>query len=455
MGLQLSMYWIPLAMLAGLGARYLHRGSAWVLGLATVAFWVFYATLSGGMDTQSWAVAVAIAAGMLAVIVFAVPQNRRSQAPQQLALSSQSESRLSTPTDWVASDGHSESVAANESALGPIGSIVAVPREFDQWLSSHRDLADPWPDFGEFVRATLLACCSASQIKAYRLLSSDDTTLLPMHETSPKEHDFPPLRQGIRGYVATSGKSFYKDDQANDSIHELAGLSDESCAWCFSIQEHDRLIGVIQVGELTDSSIATRTRLRLMEGMISLCWGALTEACRSRLAVDMDSVAGVLTPEAFLGTADAALSDSYAKNEPVAIVTFNVEGLRRLNDHGRWEIAKDAIRRISEILRVRIRENDCAGFFDGSRFIVMLVRVEPELASLIVKEIQGHIATMIKSLGDPGDQLNVRCGLAGSGTRQPPLGTLISRASLIVSEARKQGVGLLACADEVSEVNAS
>jgi GGDEF domain-containing protein len=446
------MYWIPLAMLTGLGARHLQRASAWALGLCAVAFWVFFATLSGGMDSEVWAIAVAIAAGMLAVIVFAVPRTRRLGSREPLTPSSRSKSPSATPVDSELFGGPGVSVGANGDEVGPIGSIAAVPRDFDRWLSSHRDLADPWPDFGEFVRATLLACCGASQIKAYRLLSPDDSTLLPMHETSPKEHDFPPLRSGIRGYVATSGKSFYKDNQANDSVHELAGLSDETCAWCFSVQEHDRLIGVIQVGVLADSSIAARHRLQLLEGMVSLCWGALTEACRSRLAVDTDSVAGVLTSEAFLSIAGTALSESYARNEPVAVATFNVEGLRRLTDQGRWEIAQDAIRRISEILRERIREDDRAGFFDGSQFIVMLVRVEPELAGLIVRKIQSHIATMIKSLGNPGDQLNVRCGLAGSGTGQPTLGALVSRASSIASEARSLGVNLLVCTYESSGV---
>ncbi|MCA9253428.1 MAG: hypothetical protein KDA54_20035, partial [Phycisphaerales bacterium] len=62
MGLQLSMYWIPLAMLSGLGARYLRRPSAWALGLASVGFWVFSAVVMGGLETQASAIAVSLAA---------------------------------------------------------------------------------------------------------------------------------------------------------------------------------------------------------------------------------------------------------------------------------------------------------------------------------------------------------------------------------------------------------
>ncbi len=448
MSLQLSMYWIPLAMLSGLGARYMHRAGAWGLGLAAVVFWVFCAVIMGGLDTESSAIAVALAAGALAVVVFSMPRIERA-----VFLKAAGASLVDVPLSGDAPD---RGAAANTPSrvddrtedVGPIDSIVDVPQRFDRWLSHHRDLADPWPDFGEFVRATLLACCGASQIKAYRLLSPDDNTLIPLHATAPKEIDFPPLRSGIRGYVVTSGKSFYQNDRANDSIHELAGLTGSPCAWCFSIQVQGRLSGVIQVGELEESELAARHRLRLLEGTISLCWNALAEACRSRVANETDSVAGVLTPESFLNKAGRELSASYAKNEPVAVVSFNVEGLRRLTDNGDWDVARDAIRRISDIVRERIRGNDCAGFFDGSRFVVMLVSVDGELASLIARKIQSHIKTMISSLGDPGDQLCVRAGLASSGAGQLALDTLISRSVSILTEARQRGLGLLACTDD-------
>ena len=447
MGLQLSMYWIPLAMLSGLGARYLRRPSAWALGLASVGFWVFSAVVMGGLETQASAIAVSLAAGALAIVVFSMPRFVRPEMHRTaIAASSQTER-------GSVADPKSDSATRAEE-VGPIESIVAVPRQFDRWLTQHRDLADPWPDFGEFVRATLLACCGASQIKAYRLLSPDDHTLLPLHETAPKENDFPPLRAGIRGYVVTSGKSFYRDDKSNDSIHELAGLIQGACAWCFSVHVQDNLIGVIQVGELANTEIAARHRLRLMEAMVSLCWGSLTEACRSRLADETDSVAGVLTPEAFLTKAGHTMAASYAKNEPVSVVNFNVEGLRRLTDNGRWDIAKDAIRRISEIIRERVRENDCAGFFDGSTFVVLLVSVDAELASLIVRKIQSHIVDTIKSLGDPGNQIDVRCGLASSGAQRPSLDALLSRAASISTEARKLGLAMLACTDEANGVAA-
>ncbi len=451
MSLQLPLYWVSLAMLAGLGARHLTRKSAWMLGLAAIAFWVFSAVVFGGMDSQSQSIAVAIAAGGLAMTVFVTP--RAGVTVSDTSLQQASDEDAIEPDNPAAKQQHPS--RESEEEIGAVGSIASVPRDFDRWLSTHRDLADPWPDFGEFVRSTLLACCGASQIKAYRLLSASESTLLPLHETAPKDHDFPPLRSGIRGYVATSGKNFYEDDEANDSIHELAELGDESCAWCFAVQVNGHPIGVIQVGELSNAGLSGRQRLVLMEGMISLCWIALTEACRSRVADETDSVAGVLTSEAFLNAASRALSTAHTNSEPAAIVCFEVEGLRRLTDSGNWEIAKDAIRRVSEIIRERIREDDLAGFFDGSRFVVMLARVDAELASLIVKKIQGYINEMLVALGEPANVLFVRCGLIGSSECQPAVHEFVSAAIMATNEARKQGQNLLIHSEETCGVNLS
>ncbi len=448
MGIQLLITWLPLAMVVGLGARFLGRGASRGLGGLIVACWVLLSMLSGAMDLQGPAIGVAMAAGALALILFAVPRNASkdgrnsiSTLNRQSGLSSASHAKR----DLVAS------ISADKNAESSVDSIVKVAGEFDQWLSTHRELADPWPDFGEFVRVAVHRCFGATQIKAYRLLSKDDSTFLPLHETAPKEFDFPPLRSGIRGHVATSGSNFYGDDQ-NDSVRELTGTSDESCAWCFGIRMHGAPIGVIQVGQLDDTVRAERHHLQMMECVISLCWMALTEACRSRLASTIDSVAGVLTSEAFLSVAGSDMSELYAKSEPVSIASFNVEGLRRLTDQGKWERAKDAIRRASEIIRDRTREDDHAGFFDGSRFIVMLARVDCELATLISQKIQRYIADMFKTIGEPNEQLGIRCGLASSGEDQASLHVLISQASAVAAEARRQGRDLMAFADVADEV---
>ncbi|NOX59996.1 MAG: diguanylate cyclase [Planctomycetes bacterium] len=332
-------------------------------------------------------------------------------------------------------------------------SIANAPQRFNEWLDAHRDLADPWPDFGEFVRATLLACCGASQIKAYRLLSADDTTFFPLHETAPKEKDFPPVRSGILGHVASSGLSHYADDFDGSTAGTSTG--DESCAWCFAVHFRGGAIGVIQVGELPASSSSARLHLQLVEGVVALCWSTLTEACRSRLADHTDPVAGVLTPAAFVDIAGRSVREAYTKNEPVAVVSFNVEGLRRLTDRGEWEAAKDAVGRVSEILRARIRDDDCAGFFDGSRFIVLLRRVDEELARLIVKKIHTCATSTFSELGRAGEGVGLRCGLATSGSAHLPLRVLIARAGASCTSAREQGTHLSVDSGEAERVGAS
>ena len=320
--------------------------------------------------------------------------------------------------------------------------VVDAISDFDNWLAANRQRPDPWPDFGEFVRSILHRTCQAKHIRAYRLLTTDDEQLYPLRLIEPEEHDFPSARAGIVGHVVTTAKSYYAGDPAQGDLVDSLAVQSEAdvprCAWCFAVRLRGQTIGVVRASEMDAALLAERNRLRVIEGIITLCWTALTEMCRSRLAGHTDPISGVLTHRAFTEAAERALGESYSQSEPVALVNVNLGGLRTLADSGQWDLANQMVFKVSSLLQVRIRQDDEIGVFDGSRFLLLLRRVDSELAMLIVRQLMDKLTDLCGNQAHMGKVFSVRCGVAGSGLHQPTLRTLISRATANCQEACRQ-----------------
>ncbi len=92
-----------------------------------------------------------------------------------------------------------------------------------------------------------------------------------------------------------------------------------------------------------------------------------------------------------------------------------------------------------------MRLDDRSGRFDGSRFVLLLRRVDSELASLIVAQLMSRLETLCGDEARWGVKLSARCGVAGSGTEQPDLQTLVSRALIQGRRARLEDLSV--CSD--------
>jgi GGDEF domain-containing protein len=158
------------------------------------------------------------------------------------------------------------------------------------------------------------------------------------------------------------------------------------------------------------------------------------------LAGDIDPVSGVLSHQAFMDAATRALDESYQNDEPVALVNICVEGLRRLHDGNRWELATELLTEISSALTKRMRRDDQIGVLDGTRFFILIRRVDSELATLIIRQMMERLASICSDSQRWGAPLQVRCGVAGSGIGKPGLRELVERACENAKTARQRNL---------------
>lgn len=433
---KLLVYWFPLVLAVGFAATLVGRTRGRVVGALAGLYWIMLAVTF--TDGRVWSDPLG-SMWMLAGATVIVWVGFWMGSPQSTGACVSAANECDTPDP-------------GDDEWGPSDLVADLAGRFDEWLSANRHHADPWPDFGEFMRTALYTGAGARHVRAYRVIDGGDE-LYPLRLTDPGEADFPSPRGGIIGHVVTSGRAYYANDPAQgDLVTKLAAHSRDRCVWCFPVRYQSRTVGVVTIGEAPADQLANRGWLRALESLIQMCWATMAESCLGRLAGHVDPVAGVMTYQAFTDATETATREAYRNSEPVVFVHISIGGIRNLYDAGRWSAANKAIAAVSQALRERIRHDDEVGVYEASQFMLMLRRVDSELATLIVEQLVERLCEIC------GDQdrwqvpLSVHCGVAGSGVKTPSVRDLLVKAMNNSRLARERSVPIVSDLAALAEV---
>lgn len=432
MALALILPWFPVVLAVGIAGRLLGQPRGLVVGVLCGVFWIVLVHASEGsvLWQNPWAV-VSILVGAAAIAMVG-------------AWAGSAGLPAGSPPPVMATDRTREPESdADRSGTG-LAELSGILARFDDWLEPYRSArdGDPWPDFGEFIRTALFQSCRAAHVRPYRV-ANENRDLVPLRNPDPLAADAClSARQGVVGHVVTTGRMFIAGDpRQGELVHRLAAGS-EPVAWCFAVSHGNQRLGAVVVGQLDINPQRHRPLLEASARVIGQCWAMLSETVRSRQAIDADPVSGLPTREAFLQLAGGALRESYAQGEPAAVAIVAVEGLRELNDTGRWELADELVRDVAGCLRNKLRTDDRVGRFDDSRFVVLLRRVDSQLGALIVEQLLGRLQSRVEDPTRWRASLTVRFGLSGSGATRPELKELVSAALSQCTRARIEGLAL-------------
>jgi GGDEF domain-containing protein len=315
---------------------------------------------------------------------------------------------------------------------------------FHLWLAENEDQPSLWSSFDQLVREMLTERLGATRIRCYHVRPGCEM-LLTMSQTAratvPKG---PGLREGVFGHVATTGKEFVAADPSHGPLlDDLAASSGEDWAWVAPIRQNGVTVGILAVGQLLDPTLLTAEVRQTVGQLVSLFWQHVACLERLRVAQRTDKASGVLTRNDFFTLGRHALAESYHDNEPVVVAVLALEGLRRLDDTGRWRERDALIERLGHLLARRVRSDDLLGRFADDRFVVLLRRLDSGLGRLIAQKMLTTASECVAQLGVAGTQTRLRVGLVGSAFGQPPLEDLLVAAFEALERARKEGVSII------------
>ena len=428
----LAFEWVLMMIVAGVAGRWRGLLSGGIVAACCAGFWVALFLVigheTGNLNTGSIGI---LTAGALAILGIAAGTGRHAGRPKPPP---------------VAATGRDTAPRTNPppSDVRRLGEAL---QQFDDWLERYRHDADPWPEFDEFLRSLLHQHCGAVRVKPYRVLSEGDAPVPLRAAESAHTNDFVLTPDGVMGYILRTGQSWLADDPAcRAEVPDAAATGHGPIAWAFPVRQAGNTIGAVTVGELpapAENADRFRDLLRTMELLVSQCWTMLLEVCRSRVGATTDPASGLLTLTAFTEAAERVWNEARRRGEPMAVLVIAAEGLRTLEEGGRWTQAGLLVSRAGNLLALRCRENDLLARFDESRFLMLLRRVDLDLAALIANELLQKLTAATADV--PNSRLvRFRGGIAiGAGAR-PDLGNLISQAVEQCHLARRRDLPLLA-----------
>src|SRR2546422_1080477 len=115
-------------------------------------------------------------------------------------------------------------------------------------------------------------------------------------------------------------------------------------------------------------------------------------ARRLRLLSVTDALTGLANYRQLIGVLEAEIRRSQRTERPFAVLFFDVDGLKRINDRHGHLVGSRALCRLAEVLHVSCRAVDTAARFGGDEFAVVLPETDEEEARRVGERVLERLA---------------------------------------------------------------
>ncbi|MGD8450421.1 MAG: diguanylate cyclase [Phycisphaerae bacterium] len=342
------------------------------------------------------------------------------------------------------------------------------------------DVAD-MTEFAGFLRNALRVRLGAEGARLYRV-SADGELLEPVCPDAGSREEWPSRRLGLIGHVVATGRVYVEgDDGQGELIAELAaGVDDEAAdgpadaqrwAWLLPLRTDRRTCALITVDRVDSVRAGVASMAHAVRNELELFWAHVRGQRALARHGRLDAQSGLLNRTELLARLPEAVATALNEHQPLVMLVLAVEGLRGLDDNGRWVERDAAIRRISRTLRQKVRQDDIAGRFSDEHFVVILRQLDSALGTVVAEKLMEAVRTAV--LDVPENVLPtvsmvcksdntpcVRVGLAGltpsastdddvaeteNGSAESPIGSkdaqlLLTRALGLLAYARQQRI---------------
>ena len=108
-----------------------------------------------------------------------------------------------------------------------------------------------------------------------------------------------------------------------------------------------------------------------------------------------------------------ALNDSFRSKQPLSVVMFDLDHFKRINDNFGHTAGDEVLRRVGEVVRRVIREDDFAVRYGGEEFIIVMKNADPSKGSAgkLAERLRAEIKALNMVFGD--QPVTISVGVAG------------------------------------------
>jgi diguanylate cyclase (GGDEF)-like protein len=162
------------------------------------------------------------------------------------------------------------------------------------------------------------------------------------------------------------------------------------------------------------------------------------ERALRRLA-ETDDLTGALSRRALLSGADALIATARRQQKPVALLLFDLDHFKEINDHHGHQVGDDVLRAFAGSARELIRGEDLFGRIGGEEFAILLFGVDLISGRMIADRIRNDFAQTHVTLGDRRIEATVSAGVAVSDDGDVSFAALLAAADSALYAAKRDG----------------
>lgn len=297
---------------------------------------------------------------------------------------------------------------------------------FNDWCEYREAGAPVWAAFDRWVRDALYQYAGARRVRCFH--AAEDGCRLTSLTTQLAEPLWPPGGlPGLIVHVLSSGQAYFRGGRANGaSVDRLAddwstviaqtpGLKSPVPQWITPIRTNGRPAGLVLVGELPATAPADESHLATLSGLLMVFWRHVAQTEALALAASTDQPSGVLTWGDLAARGQRVVADSLREGEPVVVLALALEGVRRLDDHGRWALRDALMRQTGGHMRAKLRSDDLVGRYSEDRFVAVLRRLDLALGQMIARKVLTTVEGVLEGQPILAELVRARCGLSDLG----------------------------------------
>jgi diguanylate cyclase (GGDEF)-like protein/PAS domain S-box-containing protein len=148
-----------------------------------------------------------------------------------------------------------------------------------------------------------------------------------------------------------------------------------------------------------------------------------------------DSLTGLANYRRLVDVLDSEIRRSKRTNREFAMLFFDLDGLKRINDRYGHMVGSQALCRLADVLCSCCRDIDTPARFGGDEFAVVLAETEVEAANLVARRICESVANDGK-----GPRLSVSFGVAVYPTNGDSIESLLCQADSALYSMKRQRI---------------
>jgi diguanylate cyclase (GGDEF)-like protein len=136
---------------------------------------------------------------------------------------------------------------------------------------------------------------------------------------------------------------------------------------------------------------------------------------------------------------DRELARHQRHQRPLSLLLFDLDAFKRINDDWGHLTGDAVLRELAELVRARVRREDCFARWGGEEFAVALSETDPEAAELFAERVRKLVEEHEFQVN--GERLPVTISI-GVATAPPDLRdaeTFLAKADALLYEAKRQG----------------